>query len=106
MMDAHTVGIVLVGSAGLAVLVWVLHKIGKVLIAVFEALATIAVVFLALWAALKTLVWLARQVVAHWRTSITVLSVAVWWQCWGWPTLVLTLSVVTAALAGWRWVDL
>jgi S-DNA-T family DNA segregation ATPase FtsK/SpoIIIE len=50
MMDAHTIGIVLVGGAGLTLLVWVLHKIGKVLIAMFEALATIAVVFLALWA--------------------------------------------------------
>jgi S-DNA-T family DNA segregation ATPase FtsK/SpoIIIE len=106
MMDAHTIGIVLVGGAGLAVLVWVLHKIGKVLLAVFEALATIAVVFLALWAAVKTLVWLARQVLTHWRTSITVLAVAVWWQCWGWPSLALTLTVMTTALVVWRCVDL
>jgi S-DNA-T family DNA segregation ATPase FtsK/SpoIIIE len=106
MMDAHTIGILLVGGAGLAVLVWVLHKIGKVLIAMFEALATIAVVFLALWAAVKTLVWLARQVLTHWRTSITALSVAVWWQYWGWPSLVLTLTVMTTALAVWRCVDL
>ena len=106
MMDAHTIGILLVGGAGLAVLVWVLHKIGEVLIAMFEALATIAVVFLAVWAAVKTLVWLARQVVTHWRTSITALAVAVWWQCWGWPSLALTLSLVTTALAVWRCVDL
>jgi S-DNA-T family DNA segregation ATPase FtsK/SpoIIIE len=106
MMDAHTIGVLLVGGAGLAVLVWVLHKIGKVLIAMVEALATIAVVFLAPWAAVKTLVWLARQVVTHWRTSITVLSVAVWWQYWGWPSLALTLTVMTTALAVWRCVDL
>ena len=65
-MNAHTIGMLLVSGAGLAGLVWVLHKIGKVLISMFEALATIAVVFLALWAAVKTLVWLARQ---SWRTG-------------------------------------
>ncbi len=38
-MDAHTAGVVLLGGAGAALLVWALYKIGKVLIAVFEALA-------------------------------------------------------------------
>jgi S-DNA-T family DNA segregation ATPase FtsK/SpoIIIE len=35
-MDAHAIEIVLLGGAGLAVVVWVLHKIGKALIALFE----------------------------------------------------------------------
>lgn len=30
-MDARTVGLLLLGGAGLAVVVWMLHKIGKVL---------------------------------------------------------------------------
>jgi S-DNA-T family DNA segregation ATPase FtsK/SpoIIIE len=105
-MDAHTIGVLLVGGAALAVLVWVFHKIGKALIAMFEALATIAVVFLAVWAAVKMLVWLARQVVTHRRTSITALAVALWWQYWGWPSLALTLTVMTTALVVWRCVDL
>jgi S-DNA-T family DNA segregation ATPase FtsK/SpoIIIE len=54
----------------------------------------------------KTLVWMARQVVTHWRTSITALAVTVWWQYWGWPSLALTLSLITTALTVWRWVDL
>ena len=106
MMDAHTIGILLVGGAGLAVLVWVLHKIGKALIAVFEALATVAVVFLALWGLVKALVWLARRVLMHWRTSLTMLAVAWWWQSWGWPSLALTLSMITIALVVWCAVDL
>jgi hypothetical protein len=36
-MDAHTVGVVLLGGAGLAMVVWVLHKSGKVLVAVRSA---------------------------------------------------------------------
>jgi S-DNA-T family DNA segregation ATPase FtsK/SpoIIIE len=72
-MDAYSIGMLLLGGAGLAVMVWVLHKIGKALIALFEALAAVAVVFLALWGLVKTLLWLVRQVVTHWRTRLTVL---------------------------------
>jgi hypothetical protein len=38
-MDAHTIGMLLLGGVGLGVTVWVLHKIGKTLLAVGKALA-------------------------------------------------------------------
>jgi DNA segregation ATPase FtsK/SpoIIIE, S-DNA-T family len=104
-MDAHTIGALLVGGAGLAVTVWVLHKIGKALLALVETLAAVAVVFIALWWLLKALVWLLTQVVTRWRTSLTVLTLAAWWHWWGLLSLVLTLTVTTLALALWRWID-
>jgi S-DNA-T family DNA segregation ATPase FtsK/SpoIIIE len=105
-MNAHTIGMLLLGGAGLAVVVWVLHKIGKALLALFEALAAVAVVVLAVWGLLKTLAWLVKQVLTHWRTSLAVLAVALWWQWWGWSSLALTLGVIAAVLAVWRYVDL
>jgi S-DNA-T family DNA segregation ATPase FtsK/SpoIIIE len=105
-MDAHTIGVLLLGGLGLGLVVWVLHKIGKALITMFEALAAMAVVFLALWWLLKALVWLFTQVVTYWRTSLTLLALTAWWRWWGWLSLVLTLSVITLLLALWRWADL
>jgi DNA segregation ATPase FtsK/SpoIIIE, S-DNA-T family len=105
-MDAHTIGVLLLGGAGLGAVVWVLHKIGKALISVMETLAAMAVVFVALWWLLKSLVWLFTQVVTYWRTSLTLLALAVWLHYWGWVSLALTLGVITLLLGVWRWVDL
>jgi DNA segregation ATPase FtsK/SpoIIIE, S-DNA-T family len=105
-MDAHTIGVLLLGGAALGVTVWVLHKIGTVLLAVVEALAAVAVVFVALWWLLKALGWLVTQVVTRWRTSLTILVVAAWWHGWGWPSLALTLGVIALMFGVWRWVDL
>jgi len=104
-MDAHTIGVLLLGGAGLSAVVWALHKIGKALIALAETLAAMAVVFVALWWLLKAVVWLFTQVVTYWRTSLTLVALAAWWHCWGWPSLVLTLSVITLVLGVWRWID-
>jgi DNA segregation ATPase FtsK/SpoIIIE, S-DNA-T family len=104
-MDAHTIGVLLLAGAGLGVTVWVLHKIGKALLAVVEALAAVAVVFVALWWFLKAAAWLFTQVVTRWRTSLTVLVLAAWWHGWNWPSLVLTLAGSTLVLALWRWID-
>ncbi len=92
-MDTRTIAVLLLGGASLAVLVWVLHKIGKALIALFEALATIAVVFMALWGLTKATAWLVRQIITHWRTSLTVLAVTLWCQHWGWPSLLVSLGL-------------
>ncbi|MFL6146611.1 MAG: beta-ketoacyl reductase [Pseudonocardiaceae bacterium] len=81
-------------------------KIGKTLVKVAEALAAAAVVFLAVWLMIKTVLWALRQVVIHWRTSITVVAVLAWWHCWGWPLLAATGAVVTSGLLVWRLVDL
>jgi S-DNA-T family DNA segregation ATPase FtsK/SpoIIIE len=104
-MDVHMIGVFLAGGAGLGVLVWGLHKIGKALLALVEALAAVAVVFVVLCWLLKALVWLFTQVLTRWRTSLTVLAVAAWWQWWGWPSLALTLSVITSVFALWRWIE-
>jgi DNA segregation ATPase FtsK/SpoIIIE, S-DNA-T family len=83
------------GGAALGVLVWVLAKIGHVLIRVAEALAAAAVVALAMWLMVKAVVWALRQAFTHWRTSLSVLGVVAWWQCWGWPSLAITGSAIT-----------
>jgi S-DNA-T family DNA segregation ATPase FtsK/SpoIIIE len=104
-MDARMIGVLLLGGAGLAVVVWVLHKVGKALIALFEALATMAVVFVALWGLAKATAWLVRQVVMHWRTSLAVLAVTLWCQQLGWASLAVSLGLITLVLLGWRAMD-
>jgi len=42
-------GFAIVALAGLGLGVWVLHKIGRALASILEALAAAAVVFVALW---------------------------------------------------------
>jgi S-DNA-T family DNA segregation ATPase FtsK/SpoIIIE len=105
-MDAHTLGVLLLGATGLAIVVWVLHKISKALLTVVEALAAVAVVFLALRWLLTAAAWLLTQILTHPRTSLTLLALTAWWHYGGWPSLVLTLSVTTLVFAVWRWVDL
>jgi S-DNA-T family DNA segregation ATPase FtsK/SpoIIIE len=94
------------GGAALGVLVWVLAEIGHVLIKVAEALAAAAVVALAVWLMVKAVVWALRQAFTHWRTSLSLLGVVAWWQCWGWPSLAITGSAVVGMLTGWRLIDL
>ncbi|MGH3807194.1 MAG: FtsK/SpoIIIE domain-containing protein [Pseudonocardiaceae bacterium] len=94
------------GTGVLGVVVWLLAKIGQVLIKVAEALAAAAVVAIAVWFLIKAGVWAIRQAVTRWRTSLTVLAVAAWWHWWGWPSLTLAVGVVAAVLTGWRLIDL
>ncbi|GAA3801918.1 FtsK/SpoIIIE domain-containing protein [Amycolatopsis tucumanensis] len=105
-MDAHTLGVLLLGSGALAVVVWVLHKLGKALAGLAEALAAAAVVFLALWWLCKGLFWVLAQIVMHPRTSLTVVAVAAWCYWLGWLSLVVTLTVVASGLVSWRWFHL
>lgn len=105
-MDAHTFGVLLLGGAGLALVVWVLHKLGRALAAIAETLAAAAVVFLALWWLLKGGIWLVQQLVTRWRTTLTVLALLAWWHWWGWASLVITLGVLGSGLLCWRQTDL
>ena len=77
-MSPHMIGVLVLGGGGTAVVVWVLHKIGKALVAVAEALATVAVVFVAVWWLVKAGAWTVRQVVRHWRTSLGLVAVLAW----------------------------
>ncbi|MFE7201824.1 FtsK/SpoIIIE domain-containing protein [Pseudonocardia alni] len=94
--------ILTVGGALAAVAVYVLYKVGHYLVKVVEALATAAVVFLALWFAAKGLFLAIVWAVRHWRTTTTVTVVSVWCWWWGWLSLLLTLTAVTVVLGVWR----
>jgi len=79
----------------LGVVVWLLAKVGKVLVTIAEALVAAAVVFLAVWLVVKAMVWVIRQAVHPvGRTSLTVLAILAWWHWWGWVPLVITLGSV------------
>lgn len=90
--------ILTVGGALLAVAVYLLYKLGHYMARVLEALATAAVVFLALWFAAKGLVLAAVWAVRHWRTTTTVTVVSAWCWWWGWLSLLLALAVLAAGL--------
>jgi DNA segregation ATPase FtsK/SpoIIIE, S-DNA-T family len=105
-MDTYLIAIVLAGGAALGIVVWVLAKLGKALIKIAEALAAAAVVLFTVWLMIKAVVWALRQVLTHWRTSLTVLAMVAWWQWWGGASLALTAGVVAGVLTGWQLIDL
>jgi S-DNA-T family DNA segregation ATPase FtsK/SpoIIIE len=105
-MDLTMTAVLIAGGAALGVLVWALAKIGHALIKVAEALAAAAAVVLALWLVIKAILWALRQTVTHWRTSLTVVAIAAWWQWWGWVSLALTVGVFAGVFAGWRLLNL
>jgi S-DNA-T family DNA segregation ATPase FtsK/SpoIIIE len=104
--DTYPIAVLIAGGAALGVVVWVLSKIGHALIKIAEALAAAVMVVFTIWLAIKAAVWVIRQAVTRWRTSLTVLAVAALSRWWGWPSLALTVGVVAAVLIGWRLIDL
>jgi S-DNA-T family DNA segregation ATPase FtsK/SpoIIIE len=105
-MDVQLIAALVAGGGVLGVVVWVLAKVGRTLVKVAEALAAAAVVFLAVWLVIKAVLWALRQVVIHWRTSLAVVAVLVWWRCWGGVSLATSGAVVAFGLSVWRLVDL
>jgi S-DNA-T family DNA segregation ATPase FtsK/SpoIIIE len=105
-MDVRMIAVLVAGAGALGVVVWLLAKIGQLLIKVAEVLAAAAVVAFTVWLVIKAGVWAIRQAFTRWRTSLTVLAVAGWWHWWGGLSLVFTVGVVAAVLSGWRLVDL
>src|SRR5919206_4318225 len=105
-MDVQTIALVIAGGGVLGIVVWLLAQLGKVLIKVAEALAAAAVVMFTVWLLIKATAWALRQVVIHWRTSLTLVGVLAWSQWWGWASLALTTGSVATALFAWRLVDL
>lgn len=65
MMDAHALGSLVVAGGAALVVVWVLRKVGKAIAAVLEALATLTMLFLAVWLLGKTGCWLVKTIVVH-----------------------------------------
>ncbi|MGH3626587.1 MAG: cell division protein FtsK, partial [Sciscionella sp.] len=101
-MDAGVVVPVVLAGGGIAVGVWVLHKIGKALKAVAEVLAAAAVVFVALWWLGKGVCLLVWLVITHPRSAITLMLGLCWWHWWGWPSLAITATLLALGLAVWR----
>ncbi|WP_245787561.1 FtsK/SpoIIIE domain-containing protein [Amycolatopsis saalfeldensis] len=90
-------------GGGLAVLLWVLAKIGRALAGLAELLAALAVVGIALWGLVRAGAWIVRQLVTHWRTCLTLVAAWAWCRSLGWVSLVVTLAVlVLAQLVWWR----
>jgi len=101
-MDAQTIALVIASGGALGVVVGLLAKLGKALIKIAEALAAAAVVLLVIWMMIKGIGWALRQVLTHWRTSLSLVALGAWWQWWGWLSLALTVGVLAGALSGWR----
>jgi S-DNA-T family DNA segregation ATPase FtsK/SpoIIIE len=99
-MDAQTIALLIAGDGALGIVVWVLAKIGRVLIKIAEALVAAAVVFLALWLMAKAVVWVLRQTLTHWRTSLTLVALGAWWHWWGLTSLAITVAVIGSVLVG------
>ena len=98
-MNAATV---LIGGAGLAVVVWVLAKLGRAFAAIAETLAALAFLGLALWGLVRVGGWIVRQLATHWRTCLAVLALGVWWHWLGWPSLAITAGSVGLVALVWR----
>ena len=88
-MNAQALGTLVVAGGAVAVVVWLVNKIGRALTAVLEALATIAMVFVTLWLLVKTVCAVVKAAVTHWRTTLTVALVGGWVWWWGWLPVVL-----------------
>lgn len=104
-MSGHAVATLLAGIGGLAVVVWLLHKLGRALVAVAETVAAAAVVFVALWWLLKATVRAVVFVVTHPRTTVAVLVVVAALRWCGWLALVVSAASLGLALLSWRLAD-
>ncbi len=104
-MNAQTVLHLLVAGGAVVVVVWVLNKVGKALAAALEALATVAMVLLALWLVVKAGYTVIRAAVTHWRTTLGLIMAIAWVWWWGWLPVLVTMALVATGLAVWRWRD-
>jgi hypothetical protein len=85
-MSAQSViSLVLVGG-GLMVVVWLLHKVGRALASIAEAVVTLATLGVALWLLVKAVFVMVKAAVTHPRTSAVVVVLVGWLMCvCGWP---------------------
>jgi hypothetical protein len=79
---------------------WVLHKLGRWLTQLLEALAAVAVVFVTVWLVVKGVWTLGRWIVRHWRTSTTAAVVLAWCHFLGWPSLLVTAAMIASGCSG------
>ncbi|WP_410621765.1 FtsK/SpoIIIE domain-containing protein [Amycolatopsis sp. cmx-8-4] len=102
-MDAHGVMTLMAVSGGLAVLLWVLAKIGRALAGLAEMLAALAVFGMVLWGLARAVGWVVRQLVTHWRTCLTLVAAWAWCRWLGGLSLLVTVVVLgLVQLVWWR----
>src|ERR1044072_7998654 len=99
-MTANASWLIPVGL-GFVVLVYVLHKVGKAIAAILEAMAALGAIVFGIYLFGRTLMRCLRWCVNHWRTSLTGLGFLAWLSWWGWLPVVLVLVAVAAGLGGW-----
>jgi DNA segregation ATPase FtsK/SpoIIIE, S-DNA-T family len=102
-MNVQTIGTFVLAGGAVAVVVWLVNKVGRALTAVLEALATVAMVLVALWLLVKAVYWVGKAAVTHWRTTLTVTVVGVWVWWWGWLPVAVLLAAVAVVLVVWWW---
>ncbi len=101
-MNAQALGTLLLAGGAVAVVVWLVNKIGRALTAVLEALATVAMVLVALWLLVKTVYVVGKAAVTYWRTTLGGIFLGAWlW--WGWLPVTCSLFAVAVGLPVWRW---
>jgi DNA segregation ATPase FtsK/SpoIIIE, S-DNA-T family len=64
------IAVLTAGGGALGLVVWLLAKVGRVLVKIAEALVAAAVVFVVVWLVVRGVVWAFRQTVTRWRTSL------------------------------------
>ena len=102
-MNVHALMTWVMVGGGLVVAVSVLRKIGRGLTALFEALATLATLVVALWWAGKAVVFVVKSAVTHPRSTVGAAVVVLWLWWWGWLPLVIVASAAGVGLVVWWW---
>ncbi|MFC4853643.1 FtsK/SpoIIIE domain-containing protein [Actinophytocola glycyrrhizae] len=102
-MNAQALGTLVLAGGAVAVVVWLVNKLGRALTAVLEAVATLAMVLVTLWLLVKTVFVVVKAAVTHWRTTLggTLLAAVLWWS--GWVPVTAAAVVVPVVLLVWRW---
>ncbi len=93
----------IVACGGIAVVVWVLHKIGQRARGGVGSAGDGGRGVPGAVAGGQDRVPVVRWAVVHWRTTlgVTVTGVWVWW--WGWLPVAVTVAAIGAGLLAWRW---
>ncbi|MEU4673010.1 FtsK/SpoIIIE domain-containing protein [Amycolatopsis sp. NPDC023774] len=92
-------------TGGLAVALWLLAKLGRAFAAIAETLAALAVVGIAVWALVRAVAWVVRQLVTRWRSCLAVLALTAWWLWWGWLSLVVVGGTLGLTALVWRYLN-
>lgn len=106
-MNAHSLMTLAMTVGGLVVVVAVLRKVGRGLTAVFEALATLATVLIAVWWTGKAVLFVVKSAVTHPRSTASLAVLLLWLMWWGSSVGVMVggaiVAVAGVGLVAWWW---